>query len=442
MIRKLKKIALINPSTYSNSEIHMYEMYKRNKKNYKPYLSPPLNLITLASITPQEVEIKIIDEHIEKIDFNEKFDLVGITAMSQQAFRAYKIAREFKRKNIPVVMGGIHASVLPDEALKYVDTVIIGEAEEQWSNYLRDLKKGKEKRIYQNSNFLNLENIPIPKYDLLKYHQYKLNDAYTSLIPIQATRGCPRSCNFCIVPEFYGKVIRKKKISQIIKEIEYLQKLKFDSLLLFVDDNFFIDRQFSKALLKEILPLKISYVVQTDIKVANDEELLDLAYRSGCILMLIGFESTNQKSLSEINTNKWKMNQLNTYTESIKKIHEHGILVFGSFIIGFENDDLTSFGKIKDFVIKNNISGHFTILTPLPGSELYEKMKFENRFFKNSFWDNFSFYSLNFKHKNINKEKAEKEIIKLYDEIYNDDISLKRNMHMFQNFKNLKGRWA
>jgi len=437
----LKKIALINPSTFCDSERHIYEMYNRNVKNYKPYLAPPLSLLTIASHTPPGIEITLIDENIEDINFDEKYDLVGITAMTQQAYRAYAIAVEFRKRNIPVVMGGIHASVLPDEALQHVDTVFVGESEDQWAIYLNDLENGTAKKIYRNDALFDLGNARIPKYNLVNYVAFRSKDTYIRLMPVQATRGCPHDCSFCIVPDLYGKCIRKKSISQVVKEIEHLKELHFDSLILFVDDNLFVDRRYIKTLMKELTPLKISYIAQTDISVAKDHELLELAYNSGCVLMLIGFESIDSHNLEEINNNKWKMKQLASYTSSINKIQEHGIIVFGSFIVGFENDDPKTFEKIRDFVIGNNISAHFTMLTALPGSRLYTQFKSENRFFRDVFWDDLSFYNLNFRHKALNRDYVEKGIVWLYDEVYSDENVIKRYRYMMQSFKNLPGRW-
>jgi radical SAM superfamily enzyme YgiQ (UPF0313 family) len=441
LTKVIQNIALINPSTYAASEKHIYDMYKRNINNYKPYLSPPLSLLTIAAHTPTDIKVKLIDENIEAIDFNEKFDLIGITAMTQQASRAYEIADEFHKRNVKVVMGGIHASVLPEEALIHVDTVFIGEAEEEWEVYLNDLKTGSEKRVYKRGTLSNLDNSLLPRYELINYELFRSKDSFIRLLPVQATRGCPHDCNFCIVPDFYGRCIRKKKISQVIKEIEYLKNLNYDSLLLFVDDNFFVDRKYIKELMNELIPLKINYIAQTDIKVANDNELLELAYRSGCVLMLIGFESIDPRNLSEINVNNWKLKQLDSYTESIKRIQKKGIIVFGSFIIGFENDDALTFENIRNFVLENNISAHFTMLTALPGSRLYEQFKKDDRFFEDVFWKDLSFYNLNFRHNHIRKEMAEKGIVWLYDEVYSDDNAMRRYRNMIQIYKSLQKRW-
>ncbi|MBN1157985.1 MAG: B12-binding domain-containing radical SAM protein [Bacteroidales bacterium] len=441
-MKRIRKIGLINPTTYTPSEKHMYDMYKRNISNYKPYLSSPLNLLTIAAHTPRDIDVRIIDENIEQIDFNENFDLVGLTAMSQQAFRAYEIAGHFRNRNIPVAMGGIHATVLPEEAAGHVDAVFVGEAEESWPAYLHDLKTGNEKKIYRNEKLFALDKALTPRYELIPYDLLKSKDNYIRLIPVEATRGCPHDCSFCIVPEYYGRTLRKKSLKQIVEEIRTIKQLKYDSLVLFVDDNLFASHPYSKALLRELIPLKINYIAQTDIRVASDPELLDLAYRSGCVLMLIGFESIDTGNLEGINRNNWKMKQVGTYMDGIKKIQKSGILVFGSFIIGFENDDSRTFEKIRDFVVGNNISAHFTILTALPGCRLYEQMKRENKFFRDVFWDDLSFYTLYFKHPNIDREMAEKGIVWLYDEVYNDENSLKRYRHMMPLFKELPERWV
>jgi radical SAM superfamily enzyme YgiQ (UPF0313 family) len=261
------------------------------------------------------------------------------------------------------------------------------------------------------------------------------------LIPVQATRGCPHDCNFCIVPDYYGKCIRKKEINQVVRDIERIKELNYNSMLLFVDDNLFVDRKYIKALLREIRHLRISYIAQTDIRVAQDEELLELAYQSGCNLMLIGFESVDSDNLRDLNSNNWKLKQLETYTESIRRIQEHGIIVFGSFIVGFDHDTTDSFTKICDFVTANHISAHFTILTALPGSRLYTQFLNEHRFSRETFWDNLSFYSLSFKHPHLSNAEAEKGIVWLYDEAYKDDVVLDRYRHMMQHYKKLPPRW-
>jgi radical SAM superfamily enzyme YgiQ (UPF0313 family) len=440
--RTIKKIALISPKTplqRENPEI--YNMFQRNKERLKPWLAPPLNLLTIAALTPGDIEIKVIDEHFENIDFNEVFDLVGITAMTQQAFRAYEIAGEFRKRNIPVVMGGIHASVLPEEALEHVDSVFIGEAEDTWGIFLEDFKAGQEKKTYRPNHHFDMSMAPVPKYDMLNFSAFKDSDSFFNWIPVQATRGCPHDCSFCVVTKLYGKKIRKKNIAQVVEEIEYLQKFNKDSLILFADDNPFVDKKYAKELLKALIPLKIKYFVQTDISIAEDDELLKLAYQSGCHIALIGFESLRPDSLEEINRNKWKMKQVEKYTRNIKKIQENGIVAFGAFIIGFSKDDLTVFNEISDFAIMNNMPAQFTLATPIPGSRLYQSLHSEGKLFNTVFWNKCNFYNLVFRHDKLSVDQAQDSLIKLYETVFSDENTLKRLMYMKKIYKNLPPRW-
>ena len=438
----VKKIALINPKTPLQKENpRIFEMFQRNRERLKPWLAPPLNLLTIAALTPDEIEVKVIDEHYENIDFNQNYDLVGLTAMTQQAFRAYEISKEFRKKNVPVVMGGIHASILPEEVLENVDTVFVGEAEEQWKVYLNDLKNGNEKKIYKCVNHYDLSNAPIPRYDLINFNAFKDTDNYFNYIPVQATRGCPHDCIFCVVSRLYGKKIREKSIEHVIEEIKYLHQYNRDSLILFADDNLFVDKRYAKDLLKSLIPLKIKYFAQSDISIAEDDELLALAYQSGCQIAFIGFESLRANSLEEINKNKWKMKQIEKYIQSIKKIQDNGIVAFGAFVIGFQNDDLFTFEEIKEFTIQNNIPGQFTIATPIPGSRLYQNLQQEGKLFSDIFWNKCSFYNMVFKHDKMTKVEAENALITLYDTVFNDENSLKRLNHMKNIYKKLPQRW-
>lgn len=443
MPRKIRKIALINPKTPLQQENPgIFEMFQRNRERLKPWLAPPLNLLTIAALTPDSIEVCVIDEHFESIDFTSEYDLIGITAMTQQAFRAYEIAEIFRNKNVPVVMGGIHASVLPEEALQHADTVFIGEAEELWKVYLDELQEDQERKIYRSNGFLDLRKSPAPKYNLINYNAYKDNDNYFNYIPVQATRGCPHDCVFCAVSKLYGKKIRKKTVDQVVRDIEQIQLHVGDSLILFADDNLFVDKRFSKNLLKALIPLKIKYFAQTDISFAEDEELLSLAYRSGCHIAFIGLESLREESLGEINRNKWKMKQVEKYTRSIRKIQDSGIVAFGAFVIGFQHDDLSTFDEIRDFTVQNHMPGQFTLATPIPGSTLYQELQQEGRLYHDVFWNKCNFYNLVYTHENLTKKEAEDALIRLYEDVFNDENTFKRFFHMKNIYKTLPERWT
>jgi radical SAM superfamily enzyme YgiQ (UPF0313 family) len=409
----------------------------------RPWYSPPLSLLTIAAVTPENYEIEFIDEDFEEIDFTNKFDIVGISAMTQQALRAYEIADKFRAIGIHVVMGGIHATVLPEEALKHVDTVVIGEGEELWNTFLEDFTRGSPQRIYENINKYSycLENSPIPRYDLLKNDHIHKNKNFFNMIPVQATRGCPHDCCFCLVSKIYGKKIRKKSITHIVKELQTIQ-LKFgNQLIMFADDNLFVDKEYAKSLMKAMVPLRLNWVGQSDVSISNDDELMKLAYASGCLMLLIGFESLNEESLSTINAHHWKMNRVNQYSDVVKRIQENGINVHAAFVVGFDEDDESIFTKIRDFSFKNQCAGQYTILTPIPGSKRYDELKSEGRLFRNEFWDECNFFDVVFQPKEMNKEQLEDGLIWLYKEIFSPTESLKRAEHMKGIYKKLPLRW-
>ena len=438
---KIKKIALINPKRPFNTQNpSTYEMYQR--AGMKPWFAPPLNLFVIAAHTPPSIEIKIIDEHYETIDFNEHFDLVGITAMTNQANRAYEIADIYRKKNIYVAMGGIHATVLPAEAQQHVDSVFIGESELLWSNFIEDFEVSNPKSLYLSEHYMDLAKMKTPRYDLINIDAFKNLGNQYRMLPIQATRGCPHDCNFCIVSKFYGKKIRKRNINLIIEDIKTIAKLNLDLPYLFVDDNIFVNRTFAKELLMKMIPLKIKFIAITDIKIADDPELLDLAYRSGCFMLLIGFESLKPEALSDVNVNGWKMKQINNYSTAIEKIQSAGMSVIGAFVLGLKGDHLDDFAKTRDFVINNHILGQFCLLTPLPGSRIYEEFKAEGRLHNHNFWDSCNFYELNFKHDNFSKEEAENELAAMHQAIFSEENSLLRTHHMMQQYKKLPPRWT
>lgn len=220
-----------------------------------------------------------------------------------------------------------------------------------------------------------------------------------------------------------------------------MQRLNYDSTLLFVDDNLFCDRRYAKDLLKAIIPLKIKYACQTDVKIAEDPELLKLIYQSGCIFILIGFESIDPKTLQGLNSNSWKLKQLQNYETAINIIQSNGMVVYGAFIIGFENDTLATFDSVKDFMLRNKIPGQFTLLTPLPGSKIYEDMKREGRLLNEVFWDKANFFNLTIKHDYLIKEEAENKIVLMHEEVHSPQNVAIRGRHMIEIYKKLPSRW-
>ncbi len=441
--RKLQHICLISPkrNTWSKT-LQIRKTLEERSKFLKAWYSPSLSILTIIGLTPPDIEVSYIDEDFEEIDFDIKYDIVGISAMTQQANRGYKIAEEFRKRGIYVVMGGIHASVLPDEALESVDTVIIGEAEDLWPQFLDDFKNNREKKNYkqQEGTFVDLTKSPIPRYDLLKNKNYfKDHKNFYNMIPIQASRGCPHNCEFCLVTKLYGHKFRKKTIEQVRIEINKVKKYFPGKLIMFADDNLFIDRRYSKELMQMLKKHRIRWAAQTDISIGNHDELLKLAYESGALLLLIGFESINPENLRTMNINSWKYKQLVNYRKNIERIQKHGIIVFGSFMFGLDNDENNVFNDVVEFMNTNNITGQLTISTPLPGSRLIERLKNEDRLIeKEPFWNKCTFFDVLYKPKKMSVDDLEKGFIWAYKQIFNEKAFAERAQYLKSIYKNIQ----
>ncbi len=381
----MKKLLLINPS-YRNDVL----------EGVKVLSAPPLSLATIAGCTKGDYEITILDEHLQIIDFNIPADLVGITCMTPLAPRAYQIAAEFRNRNIPVILGGIHASMLPQEAAQYVDSVVTGEAEEIWPQVLKDFEAGSLQSIYHGGR-VKVENIVRPRHDLLSKKYF---------IPtVQTSRGCPYNCDFCSVTRFNGGTYRLRPVKDVIEEIKGLSQRRF----FFTDDNIIgsgekcIKRSFQ--LFDELSELKAEWGSQICITIADNDKLLKAAADSGAKWFFIGFESVNPQSLLDYNKKVNFNNGTLKFKEAIKKIQNQGIAVVGGFILGSDNDTQSVFNQCVEFVEQTGIDvANYTIQTPFPGTKLHEAMIKQDRIFNRNFpadWKNFSGFDVVFKPKNM-----------------------------------------
>jgi len=420
------KIGLISPkgSVFKNvidnnllKEFSHFGIYKHTYSGFG------LSLLIIAALTPSSYEIDLIDENFEKIDFSKKYDLVGITAMTQQATRAYEIADIFLRNKIKVVIGGIHATVMPQEAKEHADSVVIGEVEDVWHRLLSDFRKNKLKPFYKSNKLVDLKGSPTPRYDLL-------NPQYYNVMWVQATRGCPHDCEFCAASKIYGKKYRYKTVDQVFNEIKLItqniKKVKKAIQISFADDNLFVNRKFSIELINKITPLNIRWFAQTDISIAEDDELLTLLTKSGCICLFIGFETVDEQGLLSIDRHGWKLRQLKNYSKYIHKIQSYGVGVHGAFIVGLDSDDHFIFDKISNFIIENNMyDSQITICTPLPGTRLREKLANGNRLLPTK-WENYTIADVNFIHPKLSKEDIEKGLIYMYRKINSKEVFIKK----------------
>lgn len=331
---------------------------------------PRLSLPLLASLTPPEIQVEIIDEHFEDIPFDAPADLIGIGFMTLHAPRAYQIGDEFRKRGKKVVMGGIHASTLPEEALEHADAVVVGEAEGIWPQVLEEFRNGKMGGIYRSPQFPSLKGLPLPRYDLLKRDRYRL---FKFNFPIQAGRGCPYNCEFCSVTKFFGSQYRWRPVEEVVREVQQ-SKLK---KIFFVDDNIISNRAYARELFKALIPLKLRWAGQASINVARDDELLKLAAESGCGLLCIGVESITTSNLAGLGKTMFKSEEI---SELFSKIRKRGILIRASIIFGLDNDDPDVFRRTAEFLIREKVAyADFYILTPLPGTECRRKLNEQGR---------------------------------------------------------------
>lgn len=430
------KIGLIYPSrshthSYKSANSRLQELFDTNP--YIPsFFLPSLSLLTIASCTPRDFEIRIIDERVDCIDFEEPFDIAGISIMTEQARRGYEIAQKFKQKGVFTVMGGIHASILPEEALNYCHSVVVGEGEDLWPRFLQDFIKGDVKRIYYKKAPTNLEQSPIPRYDLVDTELF-------NLIPVQTTRGCPHDCSFCTVTEVFGPKFRSKTVDQVIREIESIKRTSKNRRIIFNDDNMFINREKTYELLESLIPLKIRYFAESDISFAEDEKLLSLAQQSGCVTVFIGLESLIPENLASLQSTKWKFKRLKRYSDACRKIQSYGIQVLGSFIVGFDHDDIDVFQRLIDFTLKNNIPGQYHFLTPFPGTRIRDNLIKEGRLpADDSRWDLYSCFDAVFPPKKMSKTELEEGLLEIYKAVYSQRAHLNRSRHMIDILKQLK----
>ncbi|MFA5389266.1 MAG: radical SAM protein [Candidatus Omnitrophota bacterium] len=422
------KVALISPKgSFLSNNSDFKKFWKKNNEvvAHRRYWSGfGSGLLIIAALLPKNTDIKLIDENIDPIDYNENFDLVAVaTPTTQQANRAYKIADNFKEKGIKVIIGGIHATVLPKEAKAHADSVIIGEVESVWADFMKDFLNNNIKPFYSSKEQFDLKKSPMPRYDLVAPENYKM-------VWVQASRGCPYDCEFCVASKIYGFKFRHKTISMVIEELKTIKRIWKDGVKIgFSDDNLFVDRKYADKLIKAMAHLNIRWFAQCDISVGAETEFLSLLRKSGCELLFIGIESANKNSLNEINKNRVKAHFFGKYKKYIKNIQSQGIGVMGAFVIGLDGDDLSIFDKTIDFIVANKIyASQITTLTPLPGTRLRDRLLEENRILSTS-WDNYTFGDVNFLPKKMTPVQLQKGLVKIYQKIYSKEVRKKIGKH-------------
>jgi radical SAM superfamily enzyme YgiQ (UPF0313 family) len=413
---------------------------------------PSLALLTLAGATPDDVEVDYVE--VDDIDGflaqpRLDYDLVALSSYTARIFDAYRVADAYRQRGIPVVLGGLHATVLPDEAARHADAVVVGEGETTWPRLVEDFRaQGKAglQRFYREDRpgRYDLAQAPMPRFDLLtkvpppdraaipdprivgEFHRL---GAYNR-ITVQTTRGCPWDCDFCAASKLYGPRYRVKPVERVLAEIDAVRALWRRPFIEFADDNTFVHRDWSKRLLAGLCERDVRWFTETDVSVADDEELLDLLYPAGCRQVLIGFESPRLASLEGIDAVNWKKRQHAKYAGVVERIQGRGVSVCGCFVVGFDADTPAVFDEIRAFVDRTNLlEVQITILTPFPGTRLYQRLLDEGRLLYPGAWERCTLFDLNFRPRAMTVEELEDGIMGLWRDTWNADALARRKRH-------------
>lgn len=428
------KVALISPrGAERNQQNHILNSVYRKLSRVVSFLEddvefmPNLGLLTIAAYLPREWETVYIDEdyidirRAEAVVFDPSFGLVLVSATNNQAVRAYEICDRFRAMGVPVMIGGLHVSTRRDEAAEHADYVAIGEGEDIFPEFLADFLAGRPRKFYVSSGNVDLTTVPMPRFDLLR------DITRYNKMPIQATRGCPHDCKFCSIIEVYGRRFRTKTARQVADEIREVHRLYPNAFISFADENMLVNRAFAKELCRELIPMKIRFEAYCDVAVYQDEELLRLLNRAGCVQLLIGYESIVPECLAEFGA--WKASMRPHYEESIRVIQGHGITILALFMIGFDGDTPDTFRRLAEFIRETRVYDvDFSVLTPIPGTPVHDRLKAEGRLTCED-WDLYTWQNVNYRPKNMTARQLWEGIMNLFREFNTPEELAKRRRH-------------
>jgi radical SAM superfamily enzyme YgiQ (UPF0313 family) len=395
---------------------------------------PSLGLLTVAALTPPDVEVVYREiSELRPDDKLEMFDLVGISSFSAQIDEAYALADRYRAAGVPVVLGGIHVSLMPHEAAQHADSIVLGGAEGAWPELVRDFRRGSLKPLYEGlrDGVFDETNYVMPRFELLRGRPY-------NRITIQTSRGCPLKCEFCAASVQIASRFQQKPVEKVIAEIRAALEVTEHPFFEFADDNTFLNKRWAKSFLRALQPLEINWFTETDISVADDDELLGLLADSGCRQLLIGLESPNPQGLQGIDPHNWKLRHHERYLEAIEKIQSYGITVNGCFILGLDSDTPETFEQVRDFARQSNLlEVQVTVLTPFPGTPLHHRLQREGRLLRERYWDHCTLFDVNYFPKNMTVEELQSGMTWLFNELYNDSEYTRRKRHYMEIIKRI-----
>ena len=385
---------------------------------------PSLGLLTLAALTPEGHDVEYIEvedlTHLDELPSD--FDLVAISSFSAQISEAYALSEGFHAIGIPVVMGGLHVTSLPAEALLHCDSIVIGEGELVWANVVDDAAKGELRPVYDGRTCgYAFQDTPIPAYHLLDIDRY-------NRLTVQTSRGCPHHCEFCASSVLLTDLYKQKPVERVLAEVDAIKAIWKHPFIEFADDNAFVNHKYWKELLPELAKRKVRWFAETDLSVSRDPVLLDMMADSGCAQVLIGLESPVPTGLDGIEIkNNWKRKRFGEYRDAIDRIQSRGISVNGCFIIGLDGHTPDIFDEVIDFVKDSGLlEVQVTILTPFPGTPLYERLGHENRLLYPGDWNRCTLFDLNFRPSDMSVEELTSGFRRMAAELYGDELTAER----------------
>ncbi len=393
---------------------------------------PSLGLLYLAAVTPEGHDLQYFEAPEDGSEPEELYecDLVAISTFSAQVFEAYAIADRLRAKGVKVAMGGLHVSVRHEEALEHADYVFIGEGENIWPRLVEAVESGDAQRVWDAKEFplVDIKSLPVPRYDLLEGRPY-------NRFTVQTSRGCPWRCDFCASTVMLRQAYRKRPIEHIIRDLKELTTFRKRPFIEFADDNTFVDKAWSKELCRQLIPLKLKWFTETDITVADDPELLGLMREAKCRQVLIGLESPEQSALEgmEEKTN-FKARRWAGCKDAIRRIQDHGITVNGCFILGLDGHTPDIFEEVLEFALDVPLfEVQITVLTPFPGTPLYDRLLSEGRIIHPDRWDLCTLFDVNYLPKNMTVEELRQGLYWLTEKLYSAECMEKRQLPFVEN---------
>ena len=388
---------------------------------------PSLGLLTVAGMTPDDVDLAYIEvsDIADLKSIPGPFDAVAISTFTAQSKQAYELARRYRVQGTPVIMGGLHACLMPKEVQEHVDCAVIGEGEIAWPRVVADLRAGRLQPVYDvRGEEFDLADAPMPRYDLLEPQRY-------NRLTVQTQRGCPFHCEFCGSSIWLTSRYKVKPVEKVIAEIRRIKEIWPKPFIEFADDNTFVNKVHGRKLVEALIPENVRWFCETDISLAEDEELLTLMRRSKCAQVLVGLESPHEPRLRGLELKSdWKAKQAHKYKDAIKKIQDHGISVIGCFVFGLDGCQLKDFDAVLEFVHESDLYDvQITVATPFPGTPFHDRLLRERRILHDTAWEYCTLFDLNFRPKNMTVGEFEAAYRDLAQVVYSEEETAMRRRH-------------